>query len=465
MAFRMAGHPDGTTRQRVVTESTVSLPDVADRWILRVVLARADFRRLLATRLTSQCGDGVFQASLAGAVLFNPERQANAVSIAAGFTVLLLPYSFVGPFAGVLLDRWSRQRVLVVASLVRCALVALVAAETAAGLAGVPFYASALLVISANRFFLAALSAALPHVVDGDAQLVTANATSTMSGSLATTAGATVALGLLGLVGSSNHAYAGVALAATLGYGAAAAAGRGFGRNQLGPDDVERAQRETLAVVARGLAAGGRHVAERRVALYALAAIGGHRLFYGMSFVVTLLLYRNYFHDEGLFRAGVTGLGQAVVATALGGLLAASVTPPGARRVGKQTWIAGSLALAALAQLLAGLPYSMQALLPGAFVLGFAAQGIKICVDTIVQEEVADEYRGRVFSLYDTLFNVAFVAACVFTAFTVPSTGRSYPILFLVVLGYGTTSAVYLRAVRRLPRSAAAALPAPQRSS
>jgi MFS family permease len=430
---------------------------VTDRWILRVVFARPDFRRLLSTRLASQCGDGVFQASLAGAVLFNPERQANPASIAAGFTVLLLPYSFVGPFAGVLLDRWSRQRVLVVASLVRCALVALVAAETSAGLTGLPFYASALLVISVNRFFLAALSAALPHVVEGDAQLVTANSTSTTCGSLATTAGAGLALGLLGLLGSSNHAYAAVALAATLGYGGAAAVGRGFGRDQLGPDDVERERRETLAAVARGLAAGARHVAERRTAFLALVAIGGHRLFYGISFVVTLLLYRNYFVDDGFFRAGVTGLGQAVLATAVGGLVAASVTPPGSRRVGKPTWIAGSLALAAVAQLIAGLPYSMQALLPGAIVLGFVAQGAKICVDTIVQEEVDDEFRGRVFSLYDTLFNVAFVAACVFTAFTVPSTGRSYPMLALVVTGYALTSLFYLNAARRLGRTRARA--------
>ena len=48
--------------------------------------------------------------SLAGAVLFDPEHQARAADIAAGFAVLLLPYSFVGPFAGVLLDRWWRQR-------------------------------------------------------------------------------------------------------------------------------------------------------------------------------------------------------------------------------------------------------------------------------------------------------------------------------------------------------------------
>ena len=51
------------------------------------------FRRLLAVRLAGQFGDGVFQASLAGAVLFNPERQASAADLAAGFAVLLLPYS------------------------------------------------------------------------------------------------------------------------------------------------------------------------------------------------------------------------------------------------------------------------------------------------------------------------------------------------------------------------------------
>src|SRR5262249_21939399 len=117
-----------------------------------------------------------------------------------------------------------------------------------------------------------------------------------------------------------------------------------------------------------------------------------------------------------------------------------------------------SLALAALVQLVAGLPYAMQSLVPAAAVLGFVAQGSKICVDTIVQEEVADEFRGRVFSLYDTLFNVAFVAACVFTAFTVPATGRSSPALALVVSGYAAVSVLYPRAVRRLARQPGARL-------
>src|SRR6201999_1857898 len=72
---------------------------------LVVLLRGPGFRRLLGVRLFAQFADGVFQASLAGAVLFNPERQAHASDIAAGFAVLLLPYSVIGPFAGVLLDR------------------------------------------------------------------------------------------------------------------------------------------------------------------------------------------------------------------------------------------------------------------------------------------------------------------------------------------------------------------------
>ena len=69
----------------------------------------------------------MFQAALGGAVLFNPERQADPLAVAAGLAVLLLPYSLVGPFAGALLDRWDRRRVLLVANLLRAVLTLVVA--------------------------------------------------------------------------------------------------------------------------------------------------------------------------------------------------------------------------------------------------------------------------------------------------------------------------------------------------
>lgn len=417
--------------------------------VLRAILATGGFRRLFATRLLGQCADGVFQASLAGAVLFNPERQADPAQVAAGLTVLLLPYSLVGPFAGVLLDQWRRQRVLVTANAIRCGLVALVAAQIAAGLAGLSFYVTALVTISVNRFFLSALSAALPHVVTTP-QLVTANSLSTTSGTIAATVGGGIALGLRALAGGDNHGYALVAACSAIPYAASALSAAGFHRDRLGPDEVERQRREHLGDVLRGLVRGGRYLAGHRGAANALAVIGVHRFFYGLATMSTLLLYRNYFHPEGMFRAGLAGLGQVIGATAVGALLAAVVTPPVVGRIGKPAWITRLLVIACVVQLVFGAPFLLQTLLPGALILGFAAQGVKICVDTTIQETVEDEFRGRVFSLYDTLFNVMYVAAAVAGAAVLPENGKSYLVLVVIAAGYAGGALWYRLAATRL---------------
>src|SRR5690606_39469052 len=79
---------------------------------LREVLRGPRFRRLFATRLASQFSDGVYQAGLAGYVFFSPEQHTTAGEVAAAFAVLLLPFSIVGPWAGVFIDRWARRQVL-----------------------------------------------------------------------------------------------------------------------------------------------------------------------------------------------------------------------------------------------------------------------------------------------------------------------------------------------------------------
>ncbi len=223
----------------------------------------------------------------------------------------------------------------------------------------------------------------------------------------------------------------------------------GFDHTLLGPDYVERTNRETLRAVANGLVAGGRHIGERRPALYALMAIGAHRFCYGITTICTLLLYRNYFHDEGFFRAGLPGLAQVVLMIAVGGGLAAVVTPAASRRMGFVRWSVLLLLITAVAEIGLGLPYRMPLLLLAALVLGFAAQGIKICVDTLVQQSVEDEFRGRVFSLYDTLFNITFVVAAVATAILLPENGRSPVSILVLGVVYAATGLIYLRAGTR----------------
>src|SRR5664279_4869150 len=237
-------------------------------------------------------------------------------------------------------------------------------------------------------------------------------------------------------------------------------------RDLLGPDlDSEPAQtREAVRRVARGLVDGAHHVWTHRPAGRALAAIASHRFFYGISTISGILLFRSYFNDPDDVDAGLAGLGTAFAASGIGFLLAALITPEVTHRVRKTTWITTCFAFAAAASAVYVVALQEWMLLVGAFVVGVAAQGSKICVDTIVQESIDDAYRGRVFSFYDVLFNVSFVSAAAFGALALPADGNSPGVFAVVAGGYALTALVYGRASRsgapsRSPEPAAHPLP------
>src|ERR1700709_152025 len=86
---------------------------------LRRLLAGRRFRQLFAVRVTSQFADGVFQVALASYALFSPERQPDAR--ATPLAAVLLPFTVLGPFVGVFLDRWNRRQILIFSNVVRTA--------------------------------------------------------------------------------------------------------------------------------------------------------------------------------------------------------------------------------------------------------------------------------------------------------------------------------------------------------
>ncbi|ONI82160.1 MFS transporter [Saccharothrix sp. ALI-22-I] len=414
---------------------------------VRKLLGVADFRRLLATRLAAQWGDGLFQAGLAGAVLFNPERHADPLAVAAGFAVLLLPYSVVGPFAGALLDRWDRRRVLVVANLTRAVFILLTAAAVGLGLEGVPLYASALIVTGVSRFVGSGLSASLPHVVEGD-HLVEANAFVTTLGALTAVLGAGCAVGLRAVLGSGDGGSAWTTTFAVAGsLGAAFLAAR-FTRGILGPDEVNEPSR-TVTAVAMGLLDGARAAWHAPSVAAALLALLAHRAAFGASLLLTLLLMRNSFTDYGPFKAGMAGLGEVAVAGGAGILLAGLVTDRIVDVLGRRGTVCGALLLAAATQLGLGLPMLLPTILVASFLLTFAGQVVKLCVDAAVQGDIGDDVRGRVFALYDTLFNVTQVAAVTVAAATVPLDGRSPGLVIAATVAYLLGLVGYLLLVKR----------------
>ncbi len=418
---------------------------------LRVLLHLRDFRSLLAARLLSQAADGVYQVALAAYVVFSPEKQTSPAAIASAMAILLLPYSLLGPFTGVLLDRWRRRQVLLYGNLLRTALATVTAALIMVEVPDWLFYASALSVTAVNRFVLAGLSAALPRVVDSEQRLVMANSLTPTAGTLAATAGGGLALAVR-LAGPDVDAIV-VLLASALYFCSSVTALR-LTPGSLGPDPSELQPHlgEALLSTVRGLVEGMRHVAERRAPARALAAMTTVRFCYGALTVMVLMLCRYAWTSDEADGLGL--LGVTVGVSGAGFFAAALITPWAVERLNPFGWIAFCAALGAVLVPALGLFFAPAPMLTAAFVLGLGTQATKISTDTVVQSFVDDAFRGRIFAVYDVLFNVAFVGAAAVAALMLPPDGRSTALLIFVACLYATVFAAMVRnGLRKTPPS------------
>ncbi|GGS73756.1 MFS transporter [Planobispora rosea] len=424
---------------------------------LRVVLRGRDFRRLYSTRLVSQFSDGIFQFAVGGFAFFSPEKSTSAVQIAAGLAVLLLPYSVLGPFAGVFIDRWSRRQILVFAPLIRGTLLLATGALLISGVPDWIFYAAALCVLGVNRFFLAALGASLPHVVPSD-RLMVANAVTPTSGTVLTFVGVGVGYLLRKVFGADDQGIAVLMVVSGLIFGLSALIARTMRRELLGPAyDPNRPQaREAVRHVLSGLADGARHLVHHRAAAAAMGAMATHRFMYGMCTAMLVMLSRYYFAESS--EDALDAVTVVVATSGVGYFLAVLVTPWATERFGIQRWIPAMLVTAGVVTFALCAPFQQWGFAVGGFVLGIAGQSIKICADTMVQRDIEDAYLGRAFSIYDMLFNGSYVLAAALAALLLPPDGRSLPVLGLITAGY-VGGAVLYRVVTPRP------VPAPQPSS
>jgi hypothetical protein len=352
----------------------------------------------------------------------------------------------------VFIDRWSRRQILVWSALLRTAFVVLTAALVGSGRLGVPLYAGVLLVLGVNRFFLSSLSAALPHVVAQD-KLVMANSVSPTAGGIMAAIGGIAGLGVHVATGGGRTGSAVTLLVGGGCYLLASLVARTMPRALLGParEPGERPPGRVLgefALVLTGLAAGARYVLRRRGPAATLGATAGNRFLYGILFLMSILLYRNYFYRSAGANAALSHYTVLVITSALGYACAALVTPRVTKVLSKPSWITVLLAAGAVITGPLGETFSQAAFLIIGFALNLVGQGVAICATTILQEEVDDDYRGRVFSFYDMMFNITFVAGAALSAAFMPVTGRSAAIIGLVSVGYAVTAAAYWLAGR-----------------
>jgi apolipoprotein N-acyltransferase len=373
----------------------MTAPDDAEPgWSGARRLLRGQFRTLVGGQVLGQAGDGLAQIAFAQLVLFEVGRGATPGEIAGVLAATLLPFSIVGPFAGVLIDRWDRRRALATVSALRAVLaaagivVATVRSEPAA-------YVGVLLLLSSSRFVLAGKGAVLPRTVPQGA-LVTANATSALAGMAAAFLGA--------LAGS---AFVGASVAAGFAAAAACYAAAAVVFLRL-PDVGGGALADVgarLGQVVRDFADGVRVVATVPAVGRPLLAVWLHRALLGAGFIVLVLV------ADARYDLEAPGYALALAVTGVAAVTGSVVAPLVARRFDPQQVLPLAFLLGAVAALLGGYWPDLAVLVAAVGLASFAFQLLKVLVDALVGRAAPDAVRGRVFSAYDVLYNLAFVLA------------------------------------------------------
>jgi len=410
------------------------------------ILTDKKFSRLLRLRWSGQMTDGIFQSALASFVLFSPERQANALNAALAFAVVLLPYSFIGPFVGTILDRVSRQRALMFSNLARSVTLLLIALLIFNGYTGVELTIFILITFGVNRLILAGLSAGIPLMIESKS-LISANALAVTGGSVWVVLGGGLGLGIRKLIDndtSADRSDGYIILVAAVGYLIAAFFASLLKKKEIGPQDHEIKE----ASIAQGfieMREGIAFLRQHMDAARGIASIAVHRGGITAMTLIALLLERNTFNDPLDNEAGLAGLSFTLSIAAVGFVVGAIIAPLGVTKMGRHRWMRLSLLLSAAGPLFIVFTRTPVTLAIAAFMTALWGQSLKVTNDALVQSKIDDIYRGRVFSVYDVVVNSAIVSGALFAALLLPDSGDTYLVPLIV-------SVIYLLAGLRLLR-------------
>ena len=393
--------------------------------------------RLLGVRWSGQATDGLFQSALASFVLFSPERQADALSAAVAFAVVLLPYSLVGPFVGTILDRVSRQRALLFSNLARAANLLVVAWLVFTGQTGVELTIFVLIAFGINRLILAGLSAGLPLIIESKS-LISANALAVTGGSVLVVLGGGLGVAIRNLFDNlavADHADAIMVLVAAGGYLSAALFTLRVGKKEIGPlpHEVKEASfKEGINEMREGFAFLRTHQDAIRGILATAVQRGGITALT----LTALLLERNTFNSPSNPEAGLAGFGIVLTIAGVGITLGALTAPYGVARFGRHRWIKWSLLVGAGGPIFLVISQTEIALALTGFFVALCGQNVKVTNDALVQSKIDDYYRGRVFAVYDVLVNGAIVSGGLIAALLLPTSGVTPWVPALVSASY-----------------------------
>ena len=400
--------------------------------------------RILTVRWTGQFTDGLFQSALASFVLFSPERAPNAVSAALAFSVVLLPYSLIGPYVGTFLDRYSRQRIIRNCNYLRALDLLVIAWLVSNGETGIVLTLFVLFAFGINRLILAGLSAGLPLLVKKE-ELIAANALAVTGGTIWVVIGGGVGIAVKNFVDKTygaDFADSVVIILAVLGFLSAALSCFRLTKKEIGPLPHEMPEKNKgFKEILEGLKILRRHPD----ALRGIFAVGMQRSGITALTLMALLLERNTFNDPANPDAGLAGFGRALAIAGIGIGLGAVISPYGVLKFGRHKWMRILMFACIPPLLIYAFSVNEITMIGSAFFVGLCGQGIKVTNDALVQSKINDEYRGRVFAFYDVAVNAGIVIGAIGAALLLPDSGVTSLLPFVIALVYLFAATVLMR--------------------
>ncbi|MGZ5299706.1 MAG: MFS transporter, partial [Actinomycetota bacterium] len=387
------------------------------------VFSNRAYATLVGVQFLVQAGQGVIQGAFAKSIAFGGEKGFDVTVVPSAqyllkvVLALYVPYTLVSPFIGVVIDRFERRKILSLSNIVTAVVVSIVAVavmlplgkDTSEGNVGatVALIVGLLFIQGCVRVALAVKSAAIPDVLSG-VDLLQGNGLSQAGGALFQVLGIGFAFGGAAVLPSWMVVVVGAGVLIV-----AALVAKQLERMEAQPHETTFGQ-EAKQVVAN-IVAGLKEVASRPPAALGLFSFQMLRYQFWGFCLFTFGLYA-----KNLVQGGdANNLGLALVGGGgfLGGALGLVLAQKWKDRVPPIRLLLASMAALGIAAAVFGAFVSLAGFAALLFVGFFTFFLGKISADTIMQQTMPDDFRGRAFALFDIAYNVGFIVPALFLSF------------------------------------------------
>jgi MFS family permease len=405
------------------------------------VFSNRDFSVLVGMQYLAQMGQGVVQGAIGKSIAFGGEKGFDVSTVPSAdyllkvVLALYVPYTLISPFIGVFIDRFERRKVVewtnvvVAAIVVAVAVVAMIPlgkATTEGDVGATVALVIGLLVAQACvRVALAVKSAAMPDVLSGK-DLLQGNGLSQAGGALFQVVGIGFALG----AAAALPAWLVVVVGAGL-LGVAALVARHMRHAQVSVHETSLGAEASQ--VLRNIAAGIRELAARPPAAVGLSSFQMLRYQFWGFVLFTFALYAKNLVQGG--DASNVALGLSGGGGLIGGALGLILAQKWKDRVPPIRLLLASMLLLGAGTVVFGAPVSLPGFTALLFVGFFSFFLGKISADTIVQQAMPDDFRGRAFALFDIAYNLGFIVPALVLSFVWIENDPSQVRTILVVSG------------------------------